>query len=97
VDWKEGEFVSPTEQITPEMLSQIIDRNQTFLGYAQNSLKMLKRLGKSPEDLHSLFVEFIEATEKMRADKPGDLMAASNELVHKFLDAGLKRLKSKSD
>jgi AbiV family abortive infection protein len=51
VDWQDGEFVSPTEQITPEMLSQVIDRNQTFLGYAQNSLKMLKHLGKSPENL----------------------------------------------
>jgi AbiV family abortive infection protein len=42
VDWRDGEFVSPDEQITPEMLSQILDRNQTFLGYAQNSLNMLR-------------------------------------------------------
>jgi hypothetical protein len=97
VDWKDGEFVSPTEQITPEMLSQIIDKNQTFLGYAQNSLNMLKRLGKSPENLQSLVVEFVKVAEKMRADKPDDLMTASNELVQRFLDAGLKRLKSKSD
>jgi AbiV family abortive infection protein len=97
VDWKDGEFVSPTEQITREMLSQIIDRNQTFLGYAQNSLKMLRRLGESPEDLQDLVVEFIEAVEKMRADKPDVLMAASKELLQGFLDAGLKRFKSKSD
>lgn len=97
VDWKDGEFVSPTEQITPEMLSQIIDRNQTFLGHAQNSLNMLKRLGKSPEDLQSLVVEFVKAAEKMRLDKPDDLMTASGELVQRFLDAGLNRLKSKSD
>jgi hypothetical protein len=96
VDWKDGEFVSPTEQITLEMLSQIIERNQTFLGYAQNGLKMLKRLDESPEDLQSLVVEFIEAAGKMRADKPDDLMAAGNDLVQGFLDAGLKRLKSKS-
>jgi AbiV family abortive infection protein len=89
VDWKDGEFISPTEQITPEMLSQIIDRNQTFLGYAQNSLKMLKRLGESPEGLQNLVVEFIEAVKKMPADKP-DLMAATNELVQRFIDAGLK-------
>jgi hypothetical protein len=44
-----------------------------------------------------LVVEFIEAAEKMRADKPDDLMAASNELVRRFLDEGLKRLQSKSD
>src|ERR1700722_15852387 len=51
VDWKDGEFVSPSEQITPEMLAQIFKRNQTFLGYAFNSLKMLKRLDKSPDGL----------------------------------------------
>jgi AbiV family abortive infection protein len=97
VDWKDGEFVSPSEQITPDMLSEIIDRNQTFLGYAQNSLKMLKRLDKSPERLQDLVVEFVEAAEKMRAEKPEDLMAASNKLVQRFLDAGLKRLKTKTD
>jgi AbiV family abortive infection protein len=97
VDWRDGEFVSPSERITPEMLAQIIERNETFLGYAQNSLNMLKRLDKSPEDLQDLIVEFIVEAEKMRAEKPDDLMAASNELVQRFLDAGLKRIKNKSD
>jgi AbiV family abortive infection protein len=97
VDWKDGEFISPTEQITPEMLSQIVDRNQTFLGYAQNCTNMLKRLDKSPEALQNLVVDFIEAAEKMRADEPDDLMTAINELVQGFLDSGLKRLKCKSD
>jgi AbiV len=97
VDWKDGEFISPSEQITPEMLAQIVERNQTFLGYAHNSLKMLRRLDKSPDDLQDLIVEFVAAAEKMRAQKPDDLMAAGNELVQNFLDAGLKKLKSKSD
>jgi hypothetical protein len=96
VDWKEGEFVSPSEEITPAMLTQTIERNQTFLGYAFNSLKMLKRLDKSPDDLQDLIVEFIATAGKMRAEKPNDLMAG-NELVQKFLDAGLKRLKNKPD
>jgi hypothetical protein len=84
VDWKDGEFVSPSEQITSEMLAQIIERNQTFLGYAYNSLKMVERLDKSPDDLQDLIAEFIAATEKIRAEKPDDLMAASNELVQNF-------------
>jgi hypothetical protein len=70
VDWKDGEFVSPSEQITPDMLSQIIDRNQTFLGYAQNSLKMLKRLDKSPEGLQDLVVEFVEAPDYSLVQRP---------------------------
>jgi hypothetical protein len=79
------------------MLAQIIERNQTFLGYAFNSLKMLKRLDKSPDDLQDLVIEFIAAAERLRANKPNDLAAASNELVQKVLDAGLARLKTKPD
>ncbi|MET4277147.1 MULTISPECIES: AbiV family abortive infection protein [unclassified Bradyrhizobium] len=97
VDWKDGEFVSPSEQITQSMLAEIIERNQTFLGYASNGLKMLKRLDKSPDDLQDLLVEFISAAEKMRAEKPDDLLAAGNDLIQTFLDAGLKRLKGKPD
>ena len=97
VDWNDGGFVSPSEQITLEMLAQIRDRNQTFLGYAQNSLEMLKRLDMAPDELQDLVVEFIEAAEKMRAEKPEDLPAASSKLVQRFLDAGLKRLRTKKD
>jgi AbiV family abortive infection protein len=70
VDWKDGEFVSPSERITPEMLAQIIKRNQTFLGYAFNSLKMLKRLDESPDDLQDLIVEFVAAAERYAPRRP---------------------------
>jgi hypothetical protein len=76
---------------------QIADRNQTFLGHALNSLNMLKRLDRSPEDLQGLITEFIEAAQKMRAEKPDDLANAINELVNQFLEAGLRRLQNKSN
>jgi AbiV family abortive infection protein len=90
VDWKDGEFVSPSERITPELLAQIVERNQTFLGYAFNTLKMLKRLDRSPEDLTDLIIEFSAKVEKIRAEKPDDLMAAINALVQWFLDWGIE-------
>ena len=58
---------------------------------------MLKRLDKSPEDLQDVIVEFIADAEKMRAEKPDDPMAAFDELVQRFLNAGLKRIENKSD
>ncbi len=94
VDWKDGEFVSPSEQITLEMLSQIVDRNQVFLEYAQNGLNMLKRLDESVDDLQDLVVELVEALKKVREEQPDDLMAASYNIVQGFLDAALKRLKT---
>lgn len=36
-----------------------------------------------------------DATVNALVEKPNDLMAAGNELVQKFLNAGLKRLKNK--
>ena len=47
-------------------------------------MKMLKRLDKSSEVLQDLLVEFVEAVEKMRAEKPDDLMAAVNVHVQDF-------------
>ncbi len=79
------------------MLAQIVDRNETFLGYAQNSLKMFKRLDKSPDDLQDLLVELVEATGKLRVEKPEDRVATGIKFVQKFLDAGLERLKTKTD
>jgi AbiV family abortive infection protein len=97
VDWEDGEFVSPTEKITAEMLAQIAERNRMFLGYASNSLKMLKRLDKAPDDLQDLLVEFVAGAEKMRAEKPSDLMTAGNKLLQQFLEAGVNKLKNKPD
>ncbi|SRR6266567_760917 len=85
VDWKDTEFVAPRERITIEMLAEIASRNETFLGYAHNSLKMLKRLDKAPGEMQGMVVEFVELAEKMRDEKPEDATAAINELVGKFL------------
>lgn len=97
MDWKDGEFVSPSEQITSEMLAEIIERNKNFLGYAYNSLKMLRRLDKSPDNLPDLLIKFVAAAETMRTEKPDDPMASINELVQNFLDSGLKRLRNKPE
>ena len=50
---------------------------------------------KRPEN--TAYIELMKSLEKMRAEKPKDLMAAGNKLVQRFLDAGLKRLKTKED
>lgn len=97
VDWRDGEFVSPSEQITSEMLARITERNRTFLGYAQNGLNMMVRLNDSPEDWQDLFVGFVEAAEKLRAEMPDDPITAGNTLVRNFLDAGVKRFTGKPD
>jgi AbiV family abortive infection protein len=90
VDWNDGEFVAPREQINKEMLAEIIVRNETFLGYAYNNLKMLKRLEKAPDDMQRVVVEFAETAENMRKENPGETMHALNELIRKFVDVRRK-------
>jgi hypothetical protein len=41
-------------------------------------------------------VEFVEAAEELRSGGSDDLMSASDALIKRFLDAGLKRLRNKS-
>ncbi|MEQ1622971.1 MAG: AbiV family abortive infection protein [Methylococcales bacterium] len=94
VDWKDGEFIAPREQISLEMLNEIIVRNETFLGDANHNLRMLKGLEKAPDEMQGMVVEFIEMAEKMRAQNPEDPKGAINALINRFLDIELKKKKS---
>jgi AbiV family abortive infection protein len=93
VDWVEGEFVAPSERITNEMLAEITERNAEFLGYAHNGLKMLERLVKAPDQMRDLLSGFVEQAEKLREEKPDDLMGAMETLLSSFLEEGKLKLK----
>lgn len=93
VDWVDGEFVAPSERITDEMLVEITERNAEFLGYAHNGLKMLRRLEKSPDEMKGLLSGFVEQAEKLRDEKPDDLMGAMETLLSGFLEEGKQKLK----
>lgn len=93
VDWVDGEFASPSERITNEMLVEITERNAQFLGYAQNGLKMLRRLEKTPDEMKVLLSGFVEQAEKLREEKPDDVMGAMETLLSGFLEEGKRKLK----
>lgn len=93
VDWVDGEFTAPSERITKEMLAEITERNAKFLGYAQSGLKMLKRLETSPDVMKGLLMPFVEQAEKLREEKPDDLMGAMETLLSGFLEEGKQKLK----
>jgi AbiV family abortive infection protein len=93
VDWVDGEFAAPSERITDEMLGEITERNAEFLSYAHNGLKMLRRLKKSPDEMKGLLSGFVEQAEKLREEKPDDLMGAMETLLSGFLEEGKQKLK----
>lgn len=94
VDWIDGEFAAPSERVTNEMLAEITERNAEFLGYAQSGLKMLRRLETSPDEMKGLLSGFVEQAEKLREEKPDDLMGAMETLLSGFLEEGKRKLKA---
>ena len=93
VDWVDGEFVAPSERITNEMLTEATERNAEFLGYAHNGLKMLERLVKAPDQMRGLLSGFVEQAEKLREEKPDNLIGAMETLLSRFLEDGKLKLK----
>lgn len=93
VDLVDGEFAAPSERITDEMLTEITERNAEFLGYAHNGLKMLRRLEQAPDEMKDLLSAFVEQAEKLREEKPDDMMGAMETLLSDFLEEGKLKLK----
>ena len=93
VDWVDSEFVAPSERVSKEMLAEITERNAEFLGYAHNGLKMLERLEKAPDAIRGLLSGFVEQAEKLREEKPDNLMGAMETLLSSFLEEGKLKLK----
>lgn len=88
VDWAQSGFVAPSENITVQMLGDIAERNATFLGYAFNNLKTLRRLVAAPGNTRELMTGFVEQAAKLRADPPADLMYATDALLSRLFEDG---------
>ena len=96
VDWLDGEFVAPSERITKEMLEKITERNAEFLGYAQNSLRMLGTLTASPNVIRDLLSGFVGEAERLRAKEPDNLEEAMETMLSSILEAGKAKLADRS-
>jgi AbiV family abortive infection protein len=91
VDFENGTFVAPFDRISPQMVAEIADRNETFLGLTFPKVKMLLRWERSPENAQEAVVAFVELAEAMKAEEPENLIAAFNNLIGKFLELELGR------
>jgi hypothetical protein len=76
------------------MLTEITGRNETFLGYASNSPRMLKRIERAPGEMQGMVMELVEAVEGTSAERPQDAMAIIGELIRKFIGAMHKHKES---
>jgi AbiV family abortive infection protein len=97
VDWVDGEFVSPGERVTDTMLAEIRDRNATFLGYASNEIQMFQRLEQTPDVMRELLAGFVDQAEKLREEKPDDLVGLMDALLSRFFEDGKRKLTQQDD
>lgn len=93
--WVDGEFVAPSGRVTEKMLAEIKERNAQFFGYANNSVKTLKKIAASSEEMRSTFSEFARQAEKLRDTKPDNPIEANETWLWDFLEA--ERQKRRSD
>lgn len=96
VDWVDGAFVAPSDRVTTAMLAEITERNAEFLGYALNGLKMLRRLEAAPDDVRGLLSGFVKQVEKLREEKPDNLMDALDALLSGFFEEGEAKLQERT-
>lgn len=93
VDWVDGDFVAPSEQITEEMLAQLIDRNAHFLSCAYNTLKMVKRLEVSPDETRDLLLGFVEQLKSLNEDKSDNTTRVIKTFLSSIIDTGRQKSK----
>ena len=93
VDWVDGAFTAPGEWISKQMLIEITGRNATFLAYAQNRVKMMKRLAEFPDKMRGLLSSFVDQVEKLRDDEAENPVAAIEALLARLLEDGKRELK----
>lgn len=91
VDWTGAAFVAPGETITADLAAEIGGLNARFLQHAQLGMRMFARVQNSSDVLTPLLSDLVAKMEKLRAEKPEDLIDGADAALTEFLEAGLER------
>lgn len=81
VDFEDGKFITPAEQITDTMLAETAARNETFLGLMYPKLQMLLKWDRAPEQAQEWILAFVDAAEGAKDRGPNEAMAAMLKLM----------------
>lgn len=83
VDFAEGEFVAPKEQIGEELVEEIATMNARFLSQAQMMMRMLQRWSDNPEVAAKVFAGFEQRLHELEAART-DYAGAVAELMEEL-------------
>lgn len=84
VDYRDGKFISPSDQITEEMASQMQKLNAYFLGHGSNSLRLLNKVANDPDAFAVQATDFTNRLAQLKASG-GDLEEQFQEMVEAWL------------
>jgi AbiV family abortive infection protein len=89
VDFVNGQFVSPSDLITEEMLAEIAERNESLLSFTAPSVRLLVNMNKSPEKYRILLLPLMSQMKSIAANYQniGERMRALEKLLSKMIDA----------
>jgi AbiV family abortive infection protein len=85
VDYRGGKFISPSDQITEEMATQMRELNAFFLEHGSNSLRLLNKMAKDPDAFALQATDFINRLAQLK-DSGGDLEEKFREVVAAWLE-----------
>jgi hypothetical protein len=80
VDYSDGKFISPSEQITEEMATQIQQLNAFFLEHGSNSLGLLNKVANNPDAFAVQATDFTNRLAQLKSSG-GDLDEKFQEIV----------------
>lgn len=72
VDFEYGKFIAPAECITAEMVAEIAELNEEFLGLSFPKVKMLRNWNADPEQMIKVLANLEETVKDFGAKYPND-------------------------
>lgn len=93
VDWTDGGFVSPEEQIDAAMLDEIRKRNGEYIYRAMLSMKMFARLESEPDTMKALLMPMINGIGAIEVKEGENFFESASVVFEDFLKAGVEQFK----
>lgn len=92
VDFSSGKFVGPSDQITPAMLAETVERNERLLGFTAPGVRLLEKVGKDPEKFHGLLNGLLPQMEQISEldTDPRAKTVAILQLLREHLESALQ-------
>jgi AbiV family abortive infection protein len=93
VDYRDGMFISPAEQITEEMAAHIQQVNGFFLRHGSNNLEVLNKMANDPEAFAAQATDFTGRLEQLMEAEAVDLEEKFHEMVGAWLEEEVEKAK----